>query len=576
MAQVISSLLPSSSTGVLSLLSSDFVLSSTNTPLGGNLDAPPEVQAHKASEESFPEEDDRDHNSTLNTTTTASTTTIKARTIPTYKRQWVDDESHAEHHRGFDRVAPRLVRQKTPIVPGWETTIFSLDMLQSNFNLQKPTFKKEDRNLFMYNPSIVPIPRAGTAGSNIREDLIGTSADDTEVNKRMRYIASFRLSTMSTCLNQKVKNKVKEQNLLSLVLLDEQLNIIRGTETILDINAQAARWISESSNVQFEDFRLFILSNAENDGRKSLYLADGKHILPIRLLRKDAVALPVENAPFNAFPAPTVQYDGLSVVPQGPAYQVTGDRKMVWKNHNFFTVPGRSSIFMEMMPLGPRKIGEFQFPTLASSGNVPLVQISSMSRQIGNVNIHQPNKNDDLPPPAHVAADSNSFTGSSDRGSACCARLQRDIYQPYLNATKGLSADGKDLLGKESHLLFGFSHSQSKLYRGAYHHLSRLYAFLPYPPFTIVAMSGYFCLPPPHSNPSSKWVNHTREKGRLYMGKGGRQRYYCPRIHFISGMSETAAAGENGGNEIILTYGVNDCVSQFAVMDKDEIAKHLF
>jgi hypothetical protein len=46
----------------------------------------------------------------------------------------------------------------------------------------------------------------------------------------------------------------------------------------------------------------------------------------------------------------------------------------------------------------------------------------------------------------------------------------------------------------------------------------------------------------------------------------------CPQITSISGITETA----HDSSKVILSYGINDCVSRFVEIDKSEIVRLLF
>ena len=46
----------------------------------------------------------------------------------------------------------------------------------------------------------------------------------------------------------------------------------------------------------------------------------------------------------------------------------------------------------------------------------------------------------------------------------------------------------------------------------------------------------------------------------------------CPRIHFVSGMSERA----NDPSKVLIAYGLNDCVSRVIEIEKEAIVEALF
>lgn len=150
------------------------------------------------------------------------------------------------------------------------------------------------------------------------------------------------------------------------------------------------------------------------------------------------------------------------------------------------------------------------------------------------------------------------------RGSACCLLLE-------------LPSEASGIAQK---LLVGISHR--KIHRGSRawrdkhglnitlrQYASNFYAFEPTPPFNIVAVSGGFCLPFSGSGASFE-ENHFKDLGRHEPFVFG-SKMECPFITFVSGFVEAADP-----NQVIISYGINDCTSQFVVVNKRDIVRLLF
>lgn len=119
-----------------------------------------------------------------------------------------------------------------------------------------------------------------------------------------------------------------------------------------------------------------------------------------------------------------------------------------------------------------------------------------------------------------------------------------------------------------SHTVHGLKGDNSTAKRT---YLSQFYAFLPYPPFEVVAVTGNFCfnhMDESDSGYSAQWISQrpiaNRTEPVLIMRKDVR----CPRITFATGMTEMIG---NGGMDVIITYGVDDCYSRSIIVPKNKI-----
>jgi hypothetical protein len=151
-------------------------------------------------------------------------------------------------------------------------------------------------------------------------------------------------------------------------------------------------------------------------------------------------------------------------------------------------------------------------------------------------------------------------------------------------------------------LNLGISHAKSKfpgrslpqgILRNTY--LSRFFAFEPSYPYQVVAQSGLFCLGypteeteydgTPHGLSSViiqtgnfvSEINHTTTT-TLHELTNGRPMYMkdttfqCPKIHFVMSVIDKV----DDSTKVIISYGVDDCLSRFVHVDKRSIQKMLF
>eukprot|EP00797_Seminavis_robusta_P019573 Sro2977_g341400.1 Inherit from COG: Hemolysin-type calcium-binding (170) ;mRNA; r:3732-4241 len=143
---------------------------------------------------------------------------------------------------------------------------------------------------------------------------------------------------------------------------------------------------------------------------------------------------------------------------------------------------------------------------------------------------------------------------SSHRGTACCIRMQYHEHQD---------------------LLIGISHRRDRgnpewKSRNT-QYTSNFYATLAEPPFSLVRMSGSFCLG--HPNQEDEAVNHLVPLTRLHNYTFGGIHYYkCPMISFLHSMVENPSNNDT----VIIGYGVNDLINRFVEVSKANILQMLF
>jgi len=188
----------------------------------------------------------------------------------------------------------------------------------------------------------------------------------------------------------------------------------------------------------------------------------------------------------------------------------------------------------------------------------------------------------------------------ADRGSACCVRVKKKSIPTTATANVEMAnttSDDNDNFDEE--LLVAIVHPKTKfpgkkLPQGVTPntYLSRFIAFLPGEPYTIVAMSGMFCLGYPirgmdddiekvgsyrnniiHKND----VHHSSPLTfrKMSILQFANETYQCPRIHFITGMIEKVKNDPSEEDSFILSYGVSDCLSRFVEIKTSEIVRML-
>jgi hypothetical protein len=172
------------------------------------------------------------------------------------------------------------------------------------------------------------------------------------------------------------------------------------------------------------------------------------------------------------------------------------------------------------------------------------------------------------------------------------------------------------------HIWVGVGHTKNKqrMKLNGFQYISRLYALSP--SYDLIARSGLFCLgfPTPQEEEGEEYINdggsdvnssigasrisrmtisnttavdtssavphgrlmrhneddhhHRRliEQAKTSKFMLKQTTYDCPRIEFVSGMSEHV----DDPDMAVLTYGINDCISRIVSVPKDQLGRRLF
>ena len=354
------------------------------------------------------------------------------------------------------------------------------------------------------------------------------------------YLSSYRISTVHSCGFPTYAFWEHTRNLFGFALLDANLNIVPRSDAVLDLNAAFKR-----KRVWFEDVRLFRLNDA-------MFLSSyHDKLLPI------SISLPGDEEDQKKHAAtevlPNLFGTGLSVS-LGEAQSIGAKGK----NFQFFPLPyakvgdeeeqqgKRNSVLVETWPASPRTVLEIDLLNHSWGGVVSVIN-ESISEYVPEVK-----------QALNAKGVQREFL-PRDRGTACCASIDRVHFQDFLPSED---------VAKYDHLFVGVAHIKSR--KRFFRYLSRLYAFSPNPPYSLVARTHVMCFGFAEEGEmeADPYANITRKKHLLDMFG---QTIDCPGIHFVSGITEKV-----GESKIVLAYGVNDCVSRMVEIEKRTLAEALF
>lgn len=325
---------------------------------------------------------------------------------------------------------------------------------------------------------------------------------------------------------------------MGIALLGQDLNIINHTsgysfDVVIDLNAvlfRGRRGIKQS----MQDCQIYAVTaanDAHTTGGKAnqLILQCNEYAMPVHLR---AVGAPErafltnnegnENIAFRNTYGTGLHLIGL----RKPTTIISGGKNM----HHFG--PG----YIETWPSGPH---EFVHITFDSHPFAISHHLTSSPAE---------------PSPSYSTGEHNNTLTQRDSGSACCVPV---------------SWQGKNNNGNPRTVLLGFSHRKTNKFpkKDSYNYVSRVYAFETTPPFNIVARSGFFCLGFASPNIKSSGIKEFDNEqvsgaARNYKLIIEKEEYDCPRIHFVTGITE------KDENTAIISYGVNDCYPMMIEVEK--------
>eukprot|EP00588_Corethron_pennatum_P014702 CAMPEP_0194270796 /NCGR_PEP_ID=MMETSP0169-20130528/4709_1 /TAXON_ID=218684 /ORGANISM="Corethron pennatum, Strain L29A3" /LENGTH=719 /DNA_ID=CAMNT_0039012967 /DNA_START=103 /DNA_END=2259 /DNA_ORIENTATION=- len=416
------------------------------------------------------------------------------------------------------------------IIRGYTYTFPSIPAEKRVYPNKERNNEKEPDTLYVYNPTIIPIP------SSYLPYLVFNSTQ-----QKPSYLISFRVSAAQSC-HADQKFKPIWHNLIGLAVLDLRLKLIPGSDVVFNTNAVF------NTKKQFEDVRLFVLN-------EKVHLSHRFELFRI-LVSTPNTRIPPPHPSEKYFPIPTKYGNGLNV--QAVKY-IQGENTSWWKvtnvprrlitlgakNFNYITskyTPGQYFLDFTMGEwLAPVNVGNNTMGKMFQRSVKPRPSFQSSISPIGN---------------------DSGF--SVDRGTACCSRIESEYYSD-LHTDPSI----KEL----SHILVGILHAKTKTKElnsmggESFVYMSRLYALSPHPPFDMLARSGLLCFGfgDEVETKEEPFAKFAAEKKVVIND----QTETCPVIHFASGLTEKI----DDNSTLIVGYGINDCVGRFAEISKREFAK---
>jgi hypothetical protein len=430
--------------------------------------------------------------------------------------------------QGAPRVNKGWTHRVDAIPPKHRIPESFIGNLEGFFSNSNNTVEKR-QYYYEYNPSIVVLPA----------DQVPNIPGETPV-----YLASYRISEAHYCMTDeqlKLANPDGHQlpeDFLAFAFLRDDLTKIQ--DFVLDLR---------KGNFRAHDFRLFALKD-------QLYLTGYNFITPFW------VNLPM-NLPEDMDKKDiSVLHDIFKKDNSGPSLALRTfsscctSKSCNGKNMNYF-VGANDTILAETNPVFPHTVEEPDMKMRCRAAIKARGNDTSISTSTGP---EYPSFHSNME--RIFAIRGGIIDKSRHRGSACCGKIQ--------------VPDEKS--GKLKNFLVGISHQKyvNRAWRKnpiinytdkAY--LSTLYAFEAVPPYRIVARSGSFCFGYPDKEEAKEnyYAKLTLAR-RLTMGEPEN----CPFITFVSGITEKA----EDPSKVIISYGINDCISRFVEVDKSELVRLLF
>jgi len=442
--------------------------------------------------------------------------------------------------------------------------------------------------LFMYNPSIVALPSSIIANLAIADKVATTNSP--------KYLSSYRISSKTGCTHNVWKH---DYNVFGFAYLDENLDMIPGSDIVVDLNKFFTQYngrSKKSNMVNFEDLRLFVLHG-------TVYISHSSNLVPIGISmhdpntqireqneEEDRELLKRQPSAGSAALIPNMYGSGIQLFLSGNMLKV--DRE--GKNFQFFEIPeclpGNNVICTERNLPRMRKNHTILMEDWVSGPRIMVQYNLGLStnaiRKTWKVQKLEPMKDfksDHLPEsvtiPNHKewksygAKSERVISLKRDRATACCVRIDNIYFRDLvLSGIKQNTTDQK-WLGEDGYVLVGVAHVKKRNKFGSWHYLSRLYAFSPYPPYEILARSGLMCFglgnesaTNVNDDPYAAIVSKTHDFGFT------KKEFHCPRIHYVSGIVEKVG----DPSKLILAYGVDDCISRMVEINKIDFVEHLF
>ena len=499
------------------------------------------------------------------------------------------NDSRQKHYLGYDEAFTTPISKAythyLPSVPNEHRFPQDLNSLQDYMAIPTNVYPNK-LHLFEYNPSIVILPK------RYQERFVASGL----VNQPT-YLASYRVTHINMCLRTQSRMKLYEsyetyQKLpptdhLGLAVLDANFQILKDvvvswrSGSNFNSKKRLSEFQSWTSNPNNVDYRLFVLHDV-------IYLTMGIMIFPIEvtLNNNDGHNQTQEDKMDGYVKFRTVfnSEGGLQEEGKRGGLEVYGRRyasctkvgtQQQGKNLQYFVDKNNNTV-VDFYP-------SLTYPNPHDVRYVDLNSKCGSLRSDGGGGGGNDDNDDDSPKTSptnsttpvgvfrvipsfgtieevkypSLKQDQKLFTG--DRGSACCVEIVAEDGTPYFLA---VSHPKTIYPGKK--LPAGVSSNS---------YLSRFYAFEQTPPYRIVAKTGKFCLGYAGDDASHHPIGDltARQETRDVFSFAGSE-YKCPRIHFVTGISDKA----DDSSKFILAYGVNDCLSRFVEINKQDVVTMLW
>lgn len=377
--------------------------------------------------------------------------------------------------------------------------------------------------LFEFNPSIVILPT-----SQMPLDLPYAT-----------YLASYRVSSAHACFDDPeialqmlggswTNRPKKSLEYLGLAILDEKLNIL--VETVVD---------TKDVMHKMEDVRLSVLHG-------QIYISSFATIHPLWII--PPVSEKIFSLP-SIYPSHLTSRNFTVAIRQMGSCTRDGRAQSRGKNLNYF-VDSQNRTVLELEPMGAKEVLDLNSPCIKMPRDE---QSKFLIRDDGL-----------LPFPSFGTTDELEFVRRGlttlppytyERGGACCLDFEHD-GMPLL-----LGIAHRKTVYKRSD-----GEAMSKNGIASNHYFSIFYALHREAPYRTVARSGSLCFGFPNI---SDTIYSELSRADLQVGS---LRYNCPRVHFVSGMTYAAS----NTSEVIISYGVNDCVPNMVMIRMEDIVRLLF
>jgi hypothetical protein len=433
-----------------------------------------------------------------------------------------------------------------------------------------------------YNPTIVPL--TNDMDPKLLAYLTGRYHDDIsdEEADKVKYLSVARGSNFHNCgasMMRRMNNPTKEYALLSLSLLDDNLQPIPGASASVNVAGAIlpSGCYNKAMMEYFQDYHIYAARTTKGNVKKDqlfLIASDVKsYIFPLDIRRVPAPTNDASgwNTKVKGNPVKMIaenENDKLKFYGRGLQVrfmdQLASIKKQFCakvmksnildfqKNYHFFEteINGKIRTHMETRPHGLRKTRKVNFYSERFHEHKDWELVPN-----GTINQHSHRGGEDIEWGGHSPPDQWKYPledktqwkgGGLMRGTACCIDLG---------------------WGDNETVKVGISHSVSS----SRSYVSRFYAFDPTAERTPVkAVSGPFCLGGSAENDvnADSQIFTSAEESKLFVAN---ETYDCPRITFPSGIAEYQA---NPGYAII-SYGVNDCFSRSMVVPKTVIKELL-